>query len=445
MNNSIQKRLLITTTCVLALFLTITGYVLERSFTASVVSGAQEQLRLVIYSLMGSVDEVEGRLTFSEGVTEPRLTQPESGLYAKVSNELGEVIWRSPSAVTSGVSFPNIDAEPGAFVFTPDNGAIPRYHLSYTVIWENADTEEVIFSAATDQRPFRIAINQFRRSLGIGLGAATALFIFAQLLALRWGLLPLRTMAEEVQELEAGHRQALSANYPKELAGLAQNLDRFVDHEQRSRSRYRNALDDLAHSLKTPLAVVRNSLLDTQVNKPLLTEQLDRMETTVMHQLTKASASGPVVVGQSVAIGEMVERLLRALQTAYLERGIAVQLTADPDVIARGDERDFMEMVGNLLENAFKYTHSQIAITVSSVVDAERGKRCQIVIEDDGEGIPAAMRSEVLRRGRRLDEIQSGQGIGLAMVAELVELYAGELEIDNSASGGASVRLYLPV
>jgi two-component system sensor histidine kinase PhoQ len=169
------------------------------------------------------------------------------------------------------------------------------------------------------------------------------------------------------------------------------------------------------------------------------------METTVMHQLTKASASGPVVVGQSVAIGEMVERLLRALQTAYLERGITVQVTADPDVIARGDERDFMEMVGNLLENAFKYTHSQIAITVSLVADAEHGKRCQIVIEDDGEGIPAAMRSEVLRRGRRLDEIQSGQGIGLAMVAELVELYAGELEIDNSTSGGASVRLYLPV
>ncbi|XOV82983.1 MAG: ATP-binding protein [bacterium] len=445
MNNSIQKRLLITTTCVLALFLTITGYVLERSFTASVVSGAQEQLRLVIYSLMGSVDEENGRLTFNEGVTEPRLTQPDSGLYAKVSNELGELIWRSPSAVTSAVSFPSIDAEPGAFVFTPQDGQIPRYHLSYTVIWENADTEEVIFSAATDQRPFRIAINQFRRSLGIGLGAATALFIFAQLLALRWGLLPLRTMAEEVQELEAGQRQALSANYPKELAGLALNLDRFVDHEQRSRSRYRNALDDLAHSLKTPLAVVRNSLLDKQVDKLLLTEQLDRMETTVMHQLTKASASGPVVVGQNVRMGEMVERLLRALQTAYLDRGIKVEVEADADVMARGDERDFMEMVGNLLENAFKYTRHKVAITVTTITDAQKRQRCQIVIEDDGEGIPAAMRSEVLRRGRRLDEIQSGQGIGLAMVAELVELYAGTLQIDDSKGGGAKVTLDLPV
>jgi two-component system sensor histidine kinase PhoQ len=442
LNNSIQKRLLITTTCVLALFLTITGYVLDRSFTASVVTGAQEQLRLVIYSLMGSVDELDGRLSFNQGISEPRLTQPESGLYAKVSNELGDAIWRSPSAVTSAVDFPVVDAQPGAFVFVDLAGATPRYHLSYTVIWEDVDTEQVVFSVATDQRPFRIAINQFRRSLGIGLGAATALFILAQLLALRWGLLPLRTMAEEVQELEAGKRETLSAKYPKELAGLAQNLDRFVEHEQRSRSRYRNALDDLAHSLKTPLAVVRNSLLEKQVNKPLLTEQLDRMETTVMHQLSKASASGPVVVGQSVDLGQMVERLLRALQTAYLDRGIDVQVKITPQVQARGDERDFMEMVGNLLENAFKYTRSQIVITVA--FDPHDPTHGQIVIEDDGEGIPAAMRSEVLRRGRRLDEIQSGQGIGLAMVAELVELYAGQLEIGDGLRGGARVTLTLP-
>ncbi len=442
MNNSIQKRLLITTTCVLALFLTITGWVLDRAFTASVVAGAEEQLRLVIYSLMGSVQENDGRLTFSQGVTEPRLNQPDSGLYAKVANQLGERIWTSASAVTSSVDFPSVDTQPGLFVFSDVADPVPRFYLSYTVIWEDVDTPEVVFSAATDQQPFRVAIAQFRRSLGIGLGAATLLFIIAQLLALRWGLLPLRTMAQEVHELEAGERDSLSAAYPKELEGLAENLDRFVAHEQRSRSRYRNALDDLAHSLKTPLAVVRNSLLDATPDKNLVGEQLDRMETTVTHQLSKASASGPVVVGKSVPLGALIERLLRALETAYVERGIAVETRLDSAVEARGDERDFMEMLGNLLENAFKYTRGRVRVSVAEGHNERRV--CIVTIEDDGEGIPAALRDEVLHRGRRLDEIESGQGIGLAVVAELVELYHGWLDIGDSDLGGAKLTLALP-
>lgn len=441
MNNSIQKRLLVTTTGVLALFLTITGYVLDRSFRDSVVAGAEQQLRLVIYSLMGSVQEQQGRLTFSQGVAEPRLTQPDSGLYAKVANDMGINIWTSPSAVTTGVEFPRVESQPGLFLFREQNGATPRFHLSYTVYWEGVDTEQVVFSAATDRAPFQVAINQFRRSLGLGLGAATVLFIVAQLLALRWGLLPLRTMAEEVHELEAGERESLSAAYPQELKGLADNLDRFVQHEQRSRSRYRNALDDLAHSLKTPLAVVRNSLLDTKVDRDLVGEQLHRMETTVTHQLTKASAGGPVVVGQSVAVAALVQRLLRALETAYVERGIEVSTTLDQQAIIRGDERDFMEIVGNLLENAFKYSRSVVRVTVTR--STNHRTRAQVRIEDDGEGIPAALREDVLHRGRRLDEMQSGQGIGLAVVAELVELYEGNLDITDSDLGGACITLTL--
>jgi two-component system, OmpR family, sensor histidine kinase PhoQ len=442
LNHSIQSRLLITTTFVLVVFLTITGWILDRSFRTSVVTGAEEQLRLVIYSLMGSVQEQDGQLTFSQGVAEPRLTQPDSGLYAQVAGESNEVIWVSPSAATTSVDFPRVQTQPGLFVFREVDGAAARFHLSYTVIWEGVDTEYVVFSAATDQQPFRIAINQFRRSLGIGLGAVTALFIMAQLLALRWGLLPLRTMAAEVQELESGEREALSRVYPRELEGLAENLGRFIDHEQRSRTRYRNALDDLAHSLKTPLAVVRNSLLEPTPDKTLVSEQLERMETTVTHQLTKASAAGPVVVGKSVDVGQLVERLLRALQTAYLDRAINVEKQLDEAVFVRGDERDFMEIIGNLLENAFKYTDN--AVRVSVTTGQNPGSSATITIEDNGEGIPPTLRDEVLRRGRRLDQIESGQGIGLAVVAELVALYNGSLEITDSSLGGARLTVLLP-
>ncbi len=446
MKTSIQKRLLGTTTCVLALFLAITGFVLDRSFQSSVVTGAEEQMRLVIYSLMGAVEEIDGRLSLPEGVTEPRLQQPDSGLYARVSSDIGEVVWTSPSAVTTAVDFPLVDTVPGDFDFLETSGPLPRFHLSYTVIWEDADPERVVFSTASDQQPYRATINEFRRSLWIGLGAATLIFVLAQLLALRWGLLPLRTMAEEVHELEAGERESLSDSYPRELEGLAENLDRFVAHEQRSRTRYRNALEDLAHSLKTPLAVVRNSLLDETPDKSLLSEQLDRMQTTVTHQLTKASASGPVVVGKSVLLGELVARLLRALDTAYVDRGIEVATDFTEGVAARGDERDFMEMLGNLLENAFKYTSSRVDVRISNAPHRDDPERrvALVVIEDDGPGIAEELRTEVLGRGKRADEIQSGQGIGLAVVAELVGLYHGWLEIGVSELGGARLELALP-
>ena len=412
---------------------------LDRSFRASIVAGAEEQLRLVIYSLMGAVDEEDGRLVFNQGLFEPRLGQPDSGLYATVSSDLGERLWLSSSAEVSAIEFPEVVSEPGLFVFSATESPLPRFHLSYTVIWEGVDTEQVVFSTATDQQPYRAAIAEFRRSLGIGLGAATIFFIIAQLLALRWGLLPLRTMAEEVKSLEAGERQQLSANYPKELGGLANNLDRFVEHEQRSRSRYRNALEDLAHSLKTPLAVVRNSLLEVQIDKSLLSEQLDRIQNTVTHQLSKASAQGPVVVGKTVLLNELVRRLIRALEKAYVDRGIHVTGDFEQDIAAKGDDRDFMEIFGNLLENAFKYTHSKVHVEFQ-----HSGEMVCICVDDNGVGIPAELRSEVLNRGRRLDEIQSGQGIGLAMVAELVGLYHGELIISDSPLGGARVLVKLP-
>jgi two-component system sensor histidine kinase PhoQ len=428
----------VTTTCVLVLFLTITGFVLDRSFQASVVAGAEEQLQLVVFSLLGSAQEQEGEFDFDQGLPEPRLEQPESGLYAQISNDLGEVLWWSPSTLTTEVVFPVVNTQPGVYVFTDLEQPVPRFVLSRTVIWEDVDNEQVVFSVATDQMPFLTSIAQFRRSLWFGLGAATTFFIITQLLALRWGLLPLRAMAQEVQELQDGERESLSEAYPQELTGLAANLDQFVEHEKRSRSRYRNAMEDLAHSLKTPLAVAKNALLEHQVPRMLLDEQIERMETTVTHQLSRASLAGPVVMGKSVALDEVVQRLLRALQTAYTERGICVTTDLETGATAMGDERDFMEMLGNLLENAFKYTQSQVQVSVA------RGNSVLITIEDDGGGIPESLRAEVLSRGARLDEIESGQGIGLAVVSDLVQLYKGNLAIDDSEMGGAKISVTIP-
>lgn len=422
----------------LVIFLTLTGWVLDRSFRMSVTAGAEEQLRLVVYSVMGAVEDEGGRLQVGVDISEPRLSQPDSGLYARVADDLNGALWVSPSA-TSDVNFDTGAAEPGAFVFVEAALPLPRYVLSYTVIWEGADVERVTFSAAVDQAPFAASIGEFRRSLGVGFGLAMLVFVLAQILSLRWGLRPLRVMADEVQALESGDVQTMRDGYPRELQGLAKNLERFIEHEQRSRSRYRHALEDLAHSLKTPLAVIRNTLIETRVDRSLLVEQLERMESTVTNQLSKASARGPVVVGKPVDIGVQVERLVRALQTAYIEKGVDVSLSKEASPRVRGDESDFLEMFGNLAENAFKYTNSKVSIVVR-----QEKNEALVLVEDDGDGIPEDLRADVLNRGKRLDEIQPGQGIGLAVVAELVVLYAGRLEIRESDLGGAQIEVRLP-
>ena len=169
----------------------------------------------------------------------------------------------------------------------------------------------------------------------------------------------------------------------------------------------------------------------------MVREQLDRMESTVTHQLNRAAVSGPVVVGRAVDVGVLVSRLLRALGTAYQDRAIEVEVSIPERLMVRGDERDLMEMLGNLLENAFKYTRSRIEIR------ALPDERVCIEIADDGPGIEPALRSEVLDRGTRADQVQPGQGIGLAMVQDLLEAYSGHLEITDSQLGGASIRLFI--
>ena len=223
MKAGIQTRLLVTTILVLGTSLSLAGVVLDRSFQASVIAGAQEQLRLIVYSMMGALDEAGDGVRFSPELPEPRLNQPESGLYAVVDTGDGER-WRSPSVVTTGVDFPlgDIPLNAGEFRFEPvRQGAVDRFFLSYAVIWEDVDEVLVTFRVGTDQAPFRSAIAGFRRNLYLGLGAVTVLFVIAQFLAVRWGLYPLRTMAEEVREMEEGHREQLSNRYPSELHGLA--------------------------------------------------------------------------------------------------------------------------------------------------------------------------------------------------------------------------------
>ena len=449
MAGSIQRRLISITSLILVIFLTSTGWVLDRTYSASIVQGAEEQLKLVIYALMGIAEEEGASLVFNQSLADPRLAQAESGLYAIVTTDLKQTLWRSPSlqsidsaGFSDNLSFANLT--PGVFSFSNIDDAQVKYQLSYAVIWDGIEPSQVVFTAIVDQAPYLAAIADFRQNLWLGLGGATLFFILAQLLALGWGLRPLLVMQREVRELEQGTRSELSNEYPVELSGLAENLQRFASHEAQQRVRYRQALDNLAHSLKTPLSVLRNALVEVAIDKGLIKDQIDRMQDTVSRQLARVVVAAPVMLSAQIDVAQAARKLVRTLEVAFPKVDLLLEFHTHPKL--RIDEGDLLEILGNIIENACKYSKYSVCISVDQVPAAQANEAgIVITIEDDGPGIPNAMREDVLSRGLRLDTQVAGQGIGLAVAKELVTLYEGRLSISNSELGGAKVALYFPI
>ena len=491
MRVSLHGRLMATTAIALGLFLLATGWIWERLFTTSVRASAEEQMLIVAYGLVDAtrkhadpgdfrgtyVGEARPRdqgqvvgpsILLPDELGEPRLSRPNSGLYAYIEMADGTLAWRSPSmTITSVAAAPNPRPPPGDSRFhkIERDGTEPRFLLGYTVILEELEDSELTFWVLNDQSPFNAEIREFRRSLLVGVTAATLLLIVLQLGTLRWGLRPLRRMAERVRALHAGQRGDIGEDYPAELAQLARTLNRFVEHELENRERYRRAMGDLAHSLKTPLAVLKNALITPdRPDKTLFDDQLDRMEATISRQLSRAAAMPPVLPHEPVAVKPLLERLCRALDKAYAEKHVDVEIRA-AQVRVRADERDVMDVLGNLLENAYKYSHSKVRIEAMQVEcpatpDSAAGPNATeqntlrsepqasevvcVVVEDDGDGIPEAAKRYVFERGARADTEHSGHGIGLASAVELANAYGGTVQLADSDLGGARVILKLP-
>ena len=482
------------TAIALCLFLLATGWIWERLFTASVRASAEEQMLIVAYGLVDATKKdadpdafraayasaagpreqapVAGvSIMLPDALGEPRLSRPNSSLYAYIETAAGTLAWRSPSMIlTSVAAAPNPRPPPGDSRFhkIEIDGIEPRFLLGYTVILEELDDAELTFWVLNDQSPFNAEIREFRRSLVVGVIAATLLLIVLQLGTLRWGLRPLRRMAERVRGLHAGQRGDIGEDYPAELAQLAQTMNRFVAHELENRERYRRAMGDLAHSLKTPLAVLKNAPLDTgKPDKAVFDDQIYRMEETISRQLSRATAMPAVLPHERVLVTPVLERLCRALDKAYAGKHVNVEIHAAP-VQVRADERDVMDVLGNLLENAYKYSHSRVRISTkhersSAARNADpksitpngeappdaktqphTSEVIRIVVEDDGDGIPESAKQYVFERGARADTAHSGHGIGLASAVELAAAYGGTVELADSALGGAKVILTMP-
>ncbi|MBL4819561.1 MAG: GHKL domain-containing protein [Gammaproteobacteria bacterium] len=454
---SIQSRLLVGFSILLFVFLGLIGTVLDRAFRDSVEAGAAEQLKLQIYVLLSAIGEEEGVLYLLEDLREPRFAQLNSGLYGFVSSTSAGELWRSESAFDlelEDFSVLSMQIPIGESDFAKINSVDDEelFIVSYGILWEDG-VSEYNFSVIETAVPYYSEIAKFRTSLWSWLGGVAVLLLALQVLFLRWGLSPLHGMARDLKLIESGQAEQLEGSYPKELKGVTDNLNLLIKSERKQQAKYRTTLGDLAHSLKTPLAVISgvteklikqkgNGLpSDTEKQLDTVEEQLQRMNQIISYQLQRAvQSNGASSLSRQVNVKELIARILKALDKVYAAKAMRHTESIDSDILFYGDERDLMEIMGNLLDNAYKYGHSRIQVSVNAAVG--KGKaQLSIVVEDDGPGIATDQRQFVLQRGARADTLAQGQGIGLAVVTDIVASYGGLIDVDNSQLGGARIQV----
>lgn len=439
---SLNARITFGAGVVLAVFIVFSAVALEKAFRDSARSAREERLLAQIYLLMAAAEvDDKGVLEIADGPTEPKLDVPGSGLYASIVDGKSRVIWQSRSTLSIDVP-PTVTLAAGARSFTRETHADQPYLVtSYGVNWSTATgSHPFTFSVIENARAYREQLNIFRRSLWGWLGAMALILLVAQWFTLRWGLSPLRRVANELNRLEIGKQQQISGRYPSEVQRLTDSLNVVLSHERTQRQRYRDALADLAHSLKTPLALIRGTTRETGAPQSTsLEDQIDRMDRIIGYHLQRAAASGRSTMTTPVPLPSAVDRILAALDKVHSGKAVAATADIGPELRFRGDEGDLTEILGNVLDNAFKWCRNTVRVS-ASIDDGT----LRICVEDDGPGIDHADSAKVLLRGARADESVPGHGIGLAVVREIVEAYGGRIEIGKSALGGALIELYLP-
>ena len=448
---SLRGRLLIGASVVLAAFLGLTGLSLDRAFRDSALAAVKDRLQAQVYMLLGAVNlDAFNRLTLPQTLPEARFSTPDSGLYADLMDSQGNLVWHSPSMLGLALPFFPAVRNPGDTQFAPleASDGTPLFVLAFTVSWEIARNQYQLytFRVAETRRDFDDQVWSFRRGLWGWLLASTAVLLAAQGLILRWSLKPLRRVATEVKEIETGRRDELSGGYPEELQPLTMNLNALLRQGRAHLERYRNALGDLAHSLKTPLAVARGALdsnADPGELRRTLGEQMERMNRTVDYQLQRAAAAGRIALSAPLPVAPVARKILDSLAKVYADRAPQLRAEIAATTVFYGDEGDLLEILGNLADNACKWCRRQVVVRAWPT-DHERRTELVVEVEDDGPGIPPDQAPLLLNRGQRADPTVAGHGIGLAVVRDLVEeVYYGRLEIGRGALGGARVRARL--
>ena len=438
MKLSIHSRILLSAFVVLALFMGLTGIVLDKAFRNNVEQAQRENLRTQIYALLATAElDDADYLKLPEQNMEPRLNISESTLHARVVTSKNKIVWQSESMLNTDIPFPK-NYKLGEFSFSDISNNKSYTLVNFASIWITVEGEDTyIFQVAENKNIFNSRISLFRKNLWGWLAGVSFILIIVQMLILRWGLKPLRHVAEDLIRIENGKEKQLNGDYPKEITPLTNNLNQLLDSSSQQLTRYRDALGNMAHSLKTPISVLQGIINKTaSEGKDTAIEQISTINNIVEYQLKRATTVGNLQMLYEIPLKPIIDKIVNSLQKVYIDKKITVQINISKESTIKIDQGDLYELLGNLLENAFKWGNNKILISAENT-----NNKTKIIIEDDGPGINENEKEWIILRGQRADQNTPGHGIGLAIVSDILLMYNGILEITKSKAGGAKITI----
>jgi signal transduction histidine kinase len=453
--NSLALRLFFSATTWTVVILVVTGVVLSSIYRTGVERAFDRRLGVYLRSLVADVatpEENAGK--FPQSLGEPLFDLPLSGWYWQVTRL--DVPTRDVRSSRSlwDASLPQLGDAGAASASggTREGYAEGPEGQRLRIVEQTIDLGEegrYLVAVAGDPAEIDEEIHAFDSALVLTFGVLAIVLLLTTTFQVRFGLAPLKRISEGLAAIRSGGAERLEGAFPVEIAPLARETNALIDANREIVARARTHVGNLAHALKTPISVMLNEAT-THGADPLalkVREQTEIMRDQVTRHLERARLAARVAaIGTVTEVGPALSALARTMEKIHHHRGIAVDVNAPENIRFRGEQQDLEEMVGNLVDNAFKWAQSRVVVeAVSEKVDARDDHRTiRIVVDDDGPGLSPQQREQVARRGRRLDETKPGSGLGLSIVVELANLYGGGLTLGTAPIGGLRAELMLP-
>lgn len=447
---SLRLRLLAGTLAWMLVSIALAGWALRALFQDHITQQLQAQLVAQLNQLSAAVEWTpRGGTTVAPMVADARLAQPLSGLYWQV-NRLGPApqtaVARSRSLwdqVLTLPALPGTDTTRGDLMLQlRDAQGHALLTVTRTLQLPDDGAPPLQLAVAGDTALLAEPLQRFTRLLLTALGLLALGLAVAVVVQLQLALRPLQLLRDQLATVRGGQAAGLEGSFPHELQPLVSEFNHVLAENADMVQRARTQAGNLAHAVHTPLSVLANAAAQENSSfSQLVTEQVTSARRQVDYHLARARAAAAVrATGLCTPVRAPVQALLRTLQRLHADRRLAFELAPQAqDGAFRGEEQDLYELLGNLIDNAGKWARTRV------VVDIQReGGQLYFTVDDDGPGIPEALRERMFERGVQLDEQHPGSGLGLDIVRALAQTYGGSVQAMASPLGGARLQLCLP-
>ncbi|QXH48142.1 ATP-binding protein [Pseudomonas xanthosomatis] len=443
MIRSLRVRLMLAAALLALLFMLALLPALQKAFSLALQESIEQRLASDVTTLISAARIEHGRLQMPALLPDERFNLPYTGLLGYIFDRQGTLVWQSRATRNRHINYrPRYDGRGNEFarIQQEDGEEFFVYDVEVKLLGGKSAAFSIV--ALQPVREYQHTLDGLREKLYLGFGAALLALMVLLWAGLTWGLRSLRRLSVELDQVEAGARDGLSREHPRELLRLTGSLNRLLRSEREQRQRYRDSLDDLAHSLKTPLAVLQGVGESMQQGRQepgqgrVLQSQVERMSQQIDYQLQRASLRKSGLVRHQVPLAPLLDSLCSTLAKVYRDKRVQVSLDIPAQARVPMEQGALLELLGNLLENAYRLCLGQVRVTLD-----EAPGQLVLCIEDDGPGVPPDQRERILERGERLDSQHPGQGIGLAVVKDIIDSYDAELSLGDSDLGGAAFRI----